>query len=307
MGGWRDKGHKFCLLLSLLFLPHVLLGNRSILLATEYISERATSHLKCSTAKGLNQSPGSPCIWEVATLQWAHAQMRMAQLVAQLGASHAEPHGVEAGLTVLIAKLEGDDTDDESLSATQRRDAMRAVIKSIVVNGKEGRYGQRIIMATCWLFARIWWSSSMKALGLKSLARTRSKTWHKSCKSAAVQAPAIPYVMPRTDMAAPLAKTVQGPLHSIMLHAKKMDPLLGSERAKNGSTGLLLLSKRTPTALEEEEASVAEKPTGPVFDIAEHATTLNTNTVRLWTVSQMMEECRNHSEEKATSTEQRIP
>ena len=50
---------------------------------------------------------------------------------------------------------------------------------------------------------------------------------------------------------------------------------------------------------------MVDKPTGPLFDIADNVTTLDTKPVSLWTAShsasQTVEEYRNRSVEKATS------
>ena len=86
---------------------------------------------------------------------------------------------------------------------------------------------------------------SLKALGFKSLAPSRSRPWRMSCKSATMKngAPALPYVALRTDMATlvasdwqtKLVNTFQGPLQCIMFYAKKAESLLGGGRANRGS------------------------------------------------------------------------
>ena len=87
-----------------------------------------------------------------------------------------------------------------------------------------------------------------------------------------------------------------------MLYAKKTEPLLGCERANKGSLDVPLPKQVDANGFGldelEEDASMAEKPTG-----------LDTKTVTLWTashsVSQMMEESRNCWAEKATSVAER--
>ena len=95
----------------------------------------------------------------------------------------------------------------------------------------------------------------MKALGLKSLARSRSR----------------PAALVAGGWQTPLAQTLQGPVHCIMVNAKKTEPLFGGERANTGSLDLSLPRRVDPTAFGlgdlEEDASTAEKPTGPLFHV----------------------------------------
>ena len=88
-----------------------------------------------------------------------------------------------------------------------------------------------------------------------------------------------------SDWQTKLAKTLQGPLQCIMFYAKKAESLVGGRLANRGSLDHLR-SKWTPNDFGpddlEEDAPTAERNRGPMFNIAEHVTTLDTKTVTLW-------------------------
>ena len=58
-------------------------------------------------------------------------------------ASHSEPQSVEARLSVLMAKLEVDNTNVEFLNCRQTPDALRIVTKGIAAKGKDVKVRQK--------------------------------------------------------------------------------------------------------------------------------------------------------------------
>ena len=83
-----------------------------------------------------------------ASGRWLHCsgtvqKVSKAQLVGQPCAAHSEQQGVEARLTVLMAKLEGDITNVEFVNCSQRRDALRTVTKSVAAKGMDVKAWQQ--------------------------------------------------------------------------------------------------------------------------------------------------------------------
>ena len=227
----------------------------------------------------------------------AHAKMNMAQLVAQSCASHSEPQGVAA---MLMAKLEGDNTNVQFLNCSQGRDALRAVTKSIAAKGMTSYDLPALRKELVELSDGSALAEESCSVAIENAVQGLQERNNETRGAASLSLRLAQGRYGRARVAGcwqtPLAKNLRA---SALHHAPHEEAGASSRRRadQQRQLGRTVSNASGPDGFGlddlEEDASIAEKLTGPLFDTADTPPRWTLHTVTLWTanhsVPQMVE------------------